>query len=229
MVELAPELPAPWLGLYGDEDQGIPADQVEALRTAVAKGEGAPPRSCATPGPGHGFHCDMRPDYHPEARRRRLEAHPGLVREVPAGEVTRQELRASIRRRERPWVDRRGPGRGAGPAVRTKADATPVSVKRSPTGSWVGPGDHRTPLHRTCLRVGTEWTLDWTNPGQPGREMHGTAGDTGGMPDRWRQERSCAGPGRGAPGGSAGSPASSSETPFGVFGMKEKPPIMYLM
>src|ERR1700722_2310387 len=35
MVELAPQLQAPWLGLYGDEDQGIPIDQVEALRAVL--------------------------------------------------------------------------------------------------------------------------------------------------------------------------------------------------
>ena len=32
LVALAPGLRTPWLGLYGDDDAGIPADQVEALR-----------------------------------------------------------------------------------------------------------------------------------------------------------------------------------------------------
>jgi len=66
MVELAPELPTPWLGLYGDEDQGIPPEQVEALRAAAAKAK-VPTEIVRYPGAGHGFHCDMRPDYHPDA------------------------------------------------------------------------------------------------------------------------------------------------------------------
>jgi carboxymethylenebutenolidase len=66
LVDLAPELQTPWLGLFGDEDQGIPVEQVEALRRAVA----AVPVDAEIvryAGAGHGFHCDQRPDYHPEA------------------------------------------------------------------------------------------------------------------------------------------------------------------
>jgi carboxymethylenebutenolidase len=76
MVELAPHLQAPWLGLYGDDDQGIPVDQVEALRAAlsVAPVDTEIVRYAAA---GHGFHCDMRSDYHPtsaaDAWRRTLE------------------------------------------------------------------------------------------------------------------------------------------------------------
>ena len=36
LVELAPVLRSPWLGLYGDLDAGIPVDQVEDLRSAAA-------------------------------------------------------------------------------------------------------------------------------------------------------------------------------------------------
>ncbi|HEY5050396.1 MAG TPA: dienelactone hydrolase family protein, partial [Acidothermaceae bacterium] len=36
LVELAPQLRSPWLGLYGDIDPGIPVDQVEDLRSAAA-------------------------------------------------------------------------------------------------------------------------------------------------------------------------------------------------
>jgi len=35
LVELAADLRCPWLGLYGDLDQSIPVDQVEALREAT--------------------------------------------------------------------------------------------------------------------------------------------------------------------------------------------------
>src|SRR3954466_6441135 len=37
LVEIAPDLRTPWLGLFGDQDQGIPVDDVEALRTAASK------------------------------------------------------------------------------------------------------------------------------------------------------------------------------------------------
>ncbi len=63
MVDLAPELKAPWLGLYGDEDQGIPVDQIDALRPAAARAA-VDTEIVVYPGAGHGFHCDMRPDYH---------------------------------------------------------------------------------------------------------------------------------------------------------------------
>jgi carboxymethylenebutenolidase len=66
MVELAPGLDTPWLGLYGDEDQGIPVDQVEALRPAAASAK-VDTEIVRYPGAGHGFHCDMRPDFHQEA------------------------------------------------------------------------------------------------------------------------------------------------------------------
>jgi carboxymethylenebutenolidase len=66
MVELASELQTPWLGLYGDEDQGIPPEQVEALRTAVVDAK-VDTEIVRYPGAGHGFHCDMRPDFHPDA------------------------------------------------------------------------------------------------------------------------------------------------------------------
>jgi carboxymethylenebutenolidase len=66
MVELAPQLQAPWLGLYGDEDLGIPPEQVEALRSALV-GAKVDTEIVRYPGAGHGFHCDMRPDFHPDA------------------------------------------------------------------------------------------------------------------------------------------------------------------
>ena len=75
-LELAPELQAPWLGLYGDEDQGIPVDEVEALRTAVAAAK-VETEIVRYPDAGHGFNCDMRDSYHEpsavDAWRRALE------------------------------------------------------------------------------------------------------------------------------------------------------------
>jgi carboxymethylenebutenolidase len=61
LVDLAPGLKTPWLGLFGDEDQGIPVDQVEALRTAAATATVAT-EIVRYPEAGHGFHCDARPD-----------------------------------------------------------------------------------------------------------------------------------------------------------------------
>ncbi len=61
LVELAPTLEAPWLGLYGDHDQGIPVEQVEDLRTA-ATSAAVPTEVVRYADAGHGFHCDDRPD-----------------------------------------------------------------------------------------------------------------------------------------------------------------------
>ncbi len=67
LVDLAPGLKTPWLGLFGAEDQGIPVDQVEALRTAAATAPVAT-EVVLYPGAGHGFHCDARPDsFHPSS------------------------------------------------------------------------------------------------------------------------------------------------------------------
>jgi carboxymethylenebutenolidase len=66
MVDLAPELQAPWLGVFGDEDQGIPVEQVEALRAVLPRAS-VDTEIVRYAGAGHGFHCDMRPDYHEEA------------------------------------------------------------------------------------------------------------------------------------------------------------------
>jgi len=63
LVEVAPGLRTPWLGLFGDLDQGIPVDDVEALRAAAAK---APVETEVVryPDAGHGFNCDDRDAYH---------------------------------------------------------------------------------------------------------------------------------------------------------------------
>ncbi len=63
LAELAPSLRTPWLGLFGDQDQSIPTDQVEALREA-AKNASVPTEVVRYPEAEHGFHCDARPSYH---------------------------------------------------------------------------------------------------------------------------------------------------------------------
>ena len=59
LVELAPGLRSPWLGLYGDRDGGIPVEQVEALRAAASL---APvPTRVERFAAGHAFFNDARP------------------------------------------------------------------------------------------------------------------------------------------------------------------------
>jgi carboxymethylenebutenolidase len=57
LVEVAPGLRSPWLGLYGDDDAGIPVEQVEALRAAASLAP-VPTRVERFAGAGHGFFND---------------------------------------------------------------------------------------------------------------------------------------------------------------------------
>jgi len=66
LIELAPELKCPWLGLYGDLDQSIPSEQVEELRS-VTDGLAVTTEIVRYPDAQHGFHCDARPDAYNEA------------------------------------------------------------------------------------------------------------------------------------------------------------------
>ena len=68
MIEEATRLRAPWLGLFGDLDEGIPVDEVERLRAAAAS-SGQETEVVRYADAGHGFHCDQRESYHePSAR-----------------------------------------------------------------------------------------------------------------------------------------------------------------
>ncbi len=62
LVELAPSIVHPWLGLYGDEDPSIPVDQVEQLRAAATDAV-AQTEIVRYPDAGHGFNCDARPEH----------------------------------------------------------------------------------------------------------------------------------------------------------------------
>lgn len=61
-VDVAGQLKAPVLALYGGKDAGIPLESVETMKAALAKG-----RSGSTfvvyPQSGHAFHADYRPSY----------------------------------------------------------------------------------------------------------------------------------------------------------------------
>lgn len=61
-IDVAGELKAPVLGLYGAQDQGIPAADAEAMREAL-KAAGKPGEIVIYPDAGHAFHADYRPSY----------------------------------------------------------------------------------------------------------------------------------------------------------------------
>jgi len=63
LIELGGALQTPWLGLFGDQDEGIPVEQVEQLRVAVAEAP-VDAEIVRYPDAGHGFHCDKRGSYH---------------------------------------------------------------------------------------------------------------------------------------------------------------------
>ncbi len=65
-IELAPEMKAPVLGLYGDADQGIPVSQVQEMKAAL-KAAGKTAEFKIYPGAPHAFHADYRPSYRKEA------------------------------------------------------------------------------------------------------------------------------------------------------------------
>jgi carboxymethylenebutenolidase len=67
LVEQAPNLKTPWLGLYGDVDKGIPIEEVEHLRAAIS---GAPVATeiVRYADADHGFNCNDRPSvFNPSA------------------------------------------------------------------------------------------------------------------------------------------------------------------
>jgi carboxymethylenebutenolidase len=63
LAELAPSLKTPWLGNFGDKDQSIPVDEVEALRAAAATAS-VPTEVNRYPDADHGFHCNDRASFH---------------------------------------------------------------------------------------------------------------------------------------------------------------------
>jgi carboxymethylenebutenolidase len=65
-IQLAPEMKAPVLGLYGEADAGIPLAQVDQLKAALATANKTFEIK-VYPGAPHGFHADYRPSYRKEA------------------------------------------------------------------------------------------------------------------------------------------------------------------
>jgi carboxymethylenebutenolidase len=65
-TQLAPEMKAPVIGLYGEADTGIPIAQVEALKAALAANNKTAEFKIY-PGAPHGFHADYRASYRKDA------------------------------------------------------------------------------------------------------------------------------------------------------------------
>jgi carboxymethylenebutenolidase len=65
-TQLAPDMKAPVLGLYGEADTGISVATVEALKAALMTA-GKTAEFKIYPGAPHGFHADYRASYRKEA------------------------------------------------------------------------------------------------------------------------------------------------------------------
>ena len=65
-VDIATELTAPVLGLYGAQDTGIPLESVETMRQAL-RAANAKAEIIVYPEAGHAFNADYRPSYHAES------------------------------------------------------------------------------------------------------------------------------------------------------------------
>lgn len=61
-LDLAAQIKAPVLGLYGGADQGIPMDDVDSMKDALTKAGGKSQIHVYEGGP-HAFHADYRPSY----------------------------------------------------------------------------------------------------------------------------------------------------------------------
>lgn len=66
LIDEAATLQTPWLGLFGDRDQGIPVADVERLREALGAAQVATD-VVRYADAEHGFHCDERESYHEAA------------------------------------------------------------------------------------------------------------------------------------------------------------------
>jgi carboxymethylenebutenolidase len=66
-TELAGDLKSPVLGLYAENDSGIPLPGVDAMRTALTVAGNTRSEIKVYPGTEHGFHADYRPSYNEAA------------------------------------------------------------------------------------------------------------------------------------------------------------------
>ena len=73
-TQVAGDLKSPVLGLYAENDSGIPLPTVEAMRTALSAAGNTSSTIIIYPGTEHGFHADYRPAFNETA------AHDGWAR-----------------------------------------------------------------------------------------------------------------------------------------------------
>ncbi len=68
-IDLAANMRAPVLGLYGEKDGGIPLDTLDKMKAVLATGNAASKASqfVVYPDAPHAFHADYRPSYRKEA------------------------------------------------------------------------------------------------------------------------------------------------------------------
>ncbi|RYF06511.1 MAG: dienelactone hydrolase family protein [Comamonadaceae bacterium] len=68
-VDIAAQLKAPVLGLYGEKDSGIPLDTIDKMKAALKEGSAAAKASefVVYPDAPHAFHADYRASYRKEA------------------------------------------------------------------------------------------------------------------------------------------------------------------
>jgi carboxymethylenebutenolidase len=80
-IDVAAQLRAPVLGLYGGADQGIPLDTVDKMKAALATGTPAAKASqfVVYPDTPHAFHADYRPSFRQGPAAGRLPARAGVV------------------------------------------------------------------------------------------------------------------------------------------------------
>lgn len=67
-LDMASQLKAPVLGLYGGLDKSIPIETIKDMQDRLAK-RGSPSRLIVYPDAGHGFNADYRPSYNADAAR----------------------------------------------------------------------------------------------------------------------------------------------------------------
>src|SRR5690606_3717544 len=67
-IDVAPEINAPVLGLYGAQDNGIPVESIEKMKEVLGNGGDAAKASefQVYPNAGHAFHADYRARYREE-------------------------------------------------------------------------------------------------------------------------------------------------------------------
>ena len=66
-MDVAGELNAPVLGLYGGQDASIPPPMIDAMRQALAKAGNTDSEIRVYPDAPHAFYADYRPSYRREA------------------------------------------------------------------------------------------------------------------------------------------------------------------